>query len=74
MNSSQAVEVISLIEPSVVVPMHYATPDTKIKGLEGVDRFLKEMGLAAVEPQDSLKLNSTASLEETQVVVLNYNH
>jgi len=74
LNSSQAVEVISLIEPSVVIPMHYATPESKVSGLEGVDRFLHEMGLSAVEPQDSLKITSTASLEETQVVVLNYSH
>jgi len=72
--SSQAVEVISLIEPGIVVPMHYNTPASTIKGLEGVDRFLKEMGLAAVASQDSLKITSTASLEETQVVVLNYEH
>ncbi len=74
LTSSQAVEVISLIEPSIVVPMHFATPAVKVKGLEGVDRFLKEMGLGSVEPQESLKVNSTASLEETQVVVLNYEH
>lgn len=74
LTSSQAVEVISLIEPGIVVPMHYDTPASKIKGLEGVDRFLKEMGLGTVAPQDTLKVSSTASLEETQVVVLNYEH
>ncbi len=74
LTSSQAVEVISLIEPSLVVPMHYATRASKVKGLEPVDRFLKDMGLSAVEPQDTLKVNSTASMEETQVVLLNYEH
>lgn len=73
LTSSQAVEAISLIEPGIVVPMHYLTPATNLK-LEPVDRFLKEMGLSATEPLESLKLNSVSGLEETQVVLLKYEH
>jgi L-ascorbate metabolism protein UlaG (beta-lactamase superfamily) len=69
LNASQAAEVVSLLEPNLVVPMHY-----RFKGLQGkldpVSKFLKEMGLAEVAPQDSLKITRSGLPEETQVVVL----
>lgn len=71
----KATEVISLLEPNIVIPMHYATPaatNTMVK-MEPLSKFLKEMGLSAIEPVPSLKLQSTNSLpEETKVVVLDY--
>jgi L-ascorbate metabolism protein UlaG (beta-lactamase superfamily) len=71
----KATEVISLLEPNIVIPMHYATPasgNTVIK-LEPLSRFLKEMGLANVEPVISLKVPNVNSLpSETKVVVLDY--
>jgi L-ascorbate metabolism protein UlaG (beta-lactamase superfamily) len=70
LNSAQAGEVISLIEPSVVIPMHYQTPESRIS-LDPLDKFLKEMGVTAVEEMDFLRVRSRSSLpEETQVVVL----
>jgi len=66
---SQAAEVISLIEPSIVVPMHYQTGSETIK-LVPVSRFLSEMGITSVEPLPSLKISKSGLSEETQVVVL----
>jgi L-ascorbate metabolism protein UlaG (beta-lactamase superfamily) len=66
---SQAAEVISLIEPSVVVPMHYKTGNEKIK-LGQVTRFLTEMGVGKQEPLESLKVNKSALSDQTQVIVL----
>ncbi len=71
LTASQAAEVISLLEPSIVVPMHYKTPDTNVK-LESLGKFLKEMGLSAPKPLDSLKLGRADLPEETRVVVLEY--
>lgn len=72
LNSSRAAEVISLLEPNIVIPMHYATPVSTIK-LDALNKFLKEMGLAEVEIVPSLKITSPGSLpEETRVVVLDY--
>lgn len=71
LSASQAAEVISLIEPSIVIPMHYKTPDTPLK-LDGLNKFLKEMGLGTVTPQESLKVTRNALPEETHVVVLDY--
>jgi L-ascorbate metabolism protein UlaG (beta-lactamase superfamily) len=69
LNSGQAGEVISLIEPSVVVPMHYQTPVSAVP-LEPLDHFLKEMGVSSVEELDNLRVNASSLAEETQVVVL----
>lgn len=71
LNAAQAAEVISLIEPSVVIPMHYKTNDTSLK-LDALSKFLKEMGLGNLKAQDSLKLGKSQMPEETQVMVLNY--
>lgn len=70
LNAAKAAEVISLLEPNIVIPMHYATPGSKIE-LDPLGKFLKEMGLGQIDPQPSFKVTSVNSLpEETQVVVL----
>jgi hypothetical protein len=70
LNSSQASEVISLIEPAIVIPMHYAMPEGMLD-LDPLDKFLKEMGVSAVEPQDTLRIRGMNLTEETEIVVLN---
>ncbi len=67
--AAKAAEVISLIEPSIVVPMHYKTGKETLK-LTPVSRFLSEMGIGKAEPQPSLKVTKSGLSEETQVVVL----
>jgi L-ascorbate metabolism protein UlaG (beta-lactamase superfamily) len=69
LNAAQAAEVISLIEPQIVVPMHYSLPDLTVK-LDPVDKFLKEMGLTKADIIDSLKLTKANLPEETQIVLL----
>jgi len=71
LNAAKAAEVISLLEPNLVVPMHYATNNVKLK-LDSLDKFLKEMGLSTVQPEPSLKVTRTALPQETRVVVLDY--
>lgn len=72
LTAAKAAEVISLLEPNIVIPMHYMAPESLIK-LDPLSKFLKEMGLTGVETQPSLKVTSVSSLpEETQVVVLAY--
>jgi L-ascorbate metabolism protein UlaG (beta-lactamase superfamily) len=70
---SMAAEVISLIEPRLVIPMHYKTPVEKAN-LQTVDKFLKEMGLSPVPPEPEIKVNKSLLPEETQVVILEYKH
>ena len=71
LNAAKAAEVISLLEPNIVIPMHYATKDVKLK-LDSLDKFLKEMGLSASAPEASLKVTRTGLPQETHVVVLDY--
>ncbi len=69
LNPSQAAEVISLIEPKIVVPMHYKTGKESLK-LGPVARFLSEMGIGAIDPLDTLKVSKSGLAEETQVILL----
>jgi L-ascorbate metabolism protein UlaG (beta-lactamase superfamily) len=74
LNAAKAAEVISLLEPNLVVPMHYATPDVKKVQLDSLNKFLKEMGLGAgsAPKQPSLKVTRSGLPDETHVVVLDY--
>jgi L-ascorbate metabolism protein UlaG (beta-lactamase superfamily) len=69
LNAAQASEIVSMLEPSIVIPMHYKIPDLKLK-LEGVDRFLNEMGVSAPEKESTLKITTGSLPEETRVVLL----
>ena len=73
LNAAKAAEVVSLLEPNLVIPMHYATPDSKIQ-LDALNKFLKEMGLGAnaVETQAALKVTRSSLPDETKVVTLEY--
>jgi len=71
LNSAQAAEVIGLIEPSIVIPMHYATDHSGSLELDPVDKFLKEMGVTAPRYEDLLKVTNGALPENTSIVVLN---
>jgi len=75
LNAIKATEVISLLEPNIVIPMHYATPASAStpQPMEPLSKFLKEMGLAHIETVPSLKIQNVKSLpDETKVVVLDY--
>jgi L-ascorbate metabolism protein UlaG (beta-lactamase superfamily) len=74
LNAAKAAEVISLIEPNIVIPMHYATDGSQVK-LDELNKFLKEMGISETEHIPLLKMSSSTSLpEETRVIVLDYQH
>ncbi|MGB8213370.1 MAG: MBL fold metallo-hydrolase [Anaerolineales bacterium] len=71
LNAAKAAEIVSLLEPNIVIPMHYATPATKVP-LDRLDKFLKEMGLHEAETVPSLKVSKSSLPEETKLVVLDY--
>ncbi len=73
LNAAKAAEVVSLLEPNLVIPMHYATPDAKVP-LDALNKFLKEMGLGAgaIEKAASLKVTRSSLPDETHVVTLDY--
>jgi L-ascorbate metabolism protein UlaG (beta-lactamase superfamily) len=68
-NAAMAAEVIRKLEPKVVIPMHYKTEKTD-RDLEPVDNFLKEMGLAQVEPRPKLNVSRSNLPLTTEVIIL----
>jgi L-ascorbate metabolism protein UlaG (beta-lactamase superfamily) len=73
-NAGQAVEVISQLDPRIVIPMHYATAATegKVEGLDPVEKFCREMGVEVVEPQPKLAVTRGTLPTEPQVITLSY--
>ncbi len=70
---SRIAEVISQLDPRIVVPMQYSDEGIRSEqseSLEPVDRFLKELGISDPEVTDTLKMTKSGLPEETQVVLL----
>ena len=73
LNAAKAAEVVSLLEPGFVIPMHYGTNACNFK-LASLSKFLKEMGLGSISAQPSLKVTRSMIPEETRVIVLDHQH
>jgi len=71
LNAPLAAEVVRQLEPKIVIPMHYKTEALK-RGLEPVDRFLKELGAHDITPQAKLSVTRTSLPLTMQVVLLEY--
>ncbi|MER2599975.1 MAG: MBL fold metallo-hydrolase [Caldilineales bacterium] len=69
LDAAMAAEVISIIEPRIVIPMHYRMEGTP-EHLDPLERFLKEMGLPTPEPVSTLRITKAQLPEETQIVVM----
>lgn len=71
-NAKQAAAIVAQVEPRIVIPIHYQIPGLKLgKPLDGVDKFVRELGL---KPQTEDKLKVTLKdipQEETKLVILN---
>lgn len=72
LKAAEASEVVALIEPNYIVPMHYALPGLTIE-LDPVDKFLKEMGISRVQEEDTLRVTTSTLPEQPHVVVLRPN-
>jgi len=66
---SGAAEVISQLEPSVVIPMHYKVPGIQAN-LGTLQRFLKEMGVDEVSEVEAFSVTKSQLGEDPRVVVL----
>jgi L-ascorbate metabolism protein UlaG (beta-lactamase superfamily) len=68
-NAKEAANIVSQLEPKVIIPMHYALPGLSVE-LEPVENFLKEMGAEAIQPIPKLSIIKDKLPEEPTVVVL----
>jgi len=73
-NAATAVEVIGEIEPSIIIPMHYATGTTTARGepLDPVDTFCKAMGVPMNDPQAKIVVTRSTIPAEPQVIILSH--
>ncbi|MBI2019078.1 MBL fold metallo-hydrolase [Candidatus Daviesbacteria bacterium] len=70
LDAKAASEIVSQLEPKIIIPMHYKIEGLKFE-LEGVEGFLKEMGAEQAVAQQKLSITREKLPEEPQVVVLN---
>ncbi len=71
LDAAGAAAVVTQLEPSFVVPVHYDDGVTAYPVPQaGVELFLKEMG-ASPEPENKLRVGQREADAETQVVLLN---
>lgn len=70
-SAARAAEVVSLLEPRLVIPMHYKTKALTFR-LSTVGPFLKEMGAEDITPRESLNVTKASLPEETEVMLLDY--
>lgn len=71
---AEAINVISQIQPRIVIPMHFATVQSSFDmPLLPLERFTHEIGMKEIVPEDKLTINAnnlTVEREETRVLVL----
>ncbi|MSP13966.1 MAG: lactamase [Chloroflexi bacterium] len=66
---TDAAEVVSQVEPRLVIPMHYGMAGITLP-LDPPDKFLKEMGTEPGLSQEMLKVSRESLPDEMQVIML----
>ena len=67
-NAAQAAEVISQVEPRIIIPMHYRASTGESPN--PLDKFCREMGFEMANTQPKLTVTRSSLPAETQVVIL----
>jgi len=69
LDAKKAVEVVSQVEPRIVIPMHYKVPGLKVD-IAGVDKFIKELGVKPTY-EDKLRISKKdLPAEDMELVIL----
>ena len=69
LRAAQASEVVALIEPYFVIPMHYEQPGLAFE-LDPADKFLKAMGVSQRQETDMLRVSASDQPEQPQIMLL----
>jgi L-ascorbate metabolism protein UlaG (beta-lactamase superfamily) len=71
LNAKQATEVISQVEPRIVIPMHYQITGLKLKNkIDGINVFCKEFGACPTEEISKFKISKKdLPQQDLQVVI-----
>lgn len=69
LDAKKAVEIISQIEPRIIIPMHYKSKGVKID-IDEIDKFINEIGIKPTE-EERLKINKKdLPSEDMEMVIL----
>jgi L-ascorbate metabolism protein UlaG (beta-lactamase superfamily) len=71
LGAEKAAEIVSLLEPKIVIPMLYKT-DAEKGDFEPVERFVKEMGVEAKSAESRLSITRSGLPQDTTLVLLTY--
>ncbi len=69
-DAAEAAKIVTSLEPSIIIPMHYHDKDAKVD-LEPVEKFLKEMGKEDASAVNKLSITKERLTGEPQVILLN---
>ncbi|HLZ56253.1 MAG TPA: MBL fold metallo-hydrolase [Ktedonosporobacter sp.] len=67
-NATLAAEVVSQVEPRIVIPMHYRQVTGEASA--PLDKFCREMGIETINPQPKFVVTRNSLPAETQIVLL----
>ena len=68
-NAKEAKQIISQIEPKIVIPMHYQIPGLE-KTLDGVDKFYSEMSIKKPEIISKLKISRKDLISQIEMKII----
>lgn len=70
LDAKKAVEVISQVEPRIVIPMHYKIEGLAYDDFDSIEKFVKELGIEA-SSEEKLKISKKdLPQEEMELVIL----
>ncbi|RLC94688.1 MAG: lactamase [Chloroflexi bacterium] len=67
-DAKTASEIVRLLNPNIVIPMHYQTET--VSWLEPLNKFVNEMGLREVTSQPRVTITRSSLPSETSVIIL----
>ncbi len=70
-NAATAIELVNIMTPNIVIPMHYKT-EAIARDLDSPDKFLTEMGAKEVVPVPRLNITRSTMPIDMQTVVMDY--
>ncbi len=68
-DAKDAKQIISQIEPKIVVPMHYKVSGLK-KDLDKIDKFYSEMDIKKMEPINKLKISKKDLVSQIEMKII----
>jgi len=72
LDAKGAQEAVAKLDPRIVIPMHYKTPDLKLTGLDGPERFLAGMSRVERTQGSSYTVQASTLPRDLTAVVLGY--